>query len=93
MDEAKFIERAADKIKELGLTGPTIVLLEAHKPLAFISSQLLLVAQPVLDIFFPHSYTRNLADLLADSTQIEQLILSLKGNMSQYPTASGENNS
>jgi hypothetical protein len=87
MDQAQFIETATNKINELGLTGPAIVLLEAHKPLAFISSQLLLVAQPTLDILFPRHYTRNLADLFADSAQVEQLIVSLEHKMSQHPTS------
>ena len=88
MNQAQFIEKAANKINELGLTGPAIILLEAHKPLAFVSSQLLLVAQPTLDIFFARNFTRNLADLFADSAQVEQFIVTLERKMSrQTPTS------
>jgi hypothetical protein len=78
METAPFVEKAAQKISALGLTAPAILLLEAHKPLAFISSQALLVAQPMLDIFLPHHLVRHTAELLADSHQLEQLIASLE---------------
>ena len=81
-----FIEKVANKIADLGLTAPAILLLEAHKPLAFIGSQLLLVAQPTLDIFLPQNLIRNTADLLADSNQLEQLITSLEINSSTAST-------
>ena len=87
MDQAKFIEKVTNKISELGLTGPAIVLLEAHKPLAFVSSQLLLVAQPTLDLFFSRNHIRNLADLMADSAQVEALIVSLERKTSQHPAS------
>ncbi len=76
--ETNFVEEVANKITELELAVPAILLLEAHKPLAFISSQLLLVTQPVLDIFLPHNLTGNVANLLADSAQLEQLITRLE---------------
>ena len=78
MQPTPFVEKASNKIVELGLTAPAILLLEAHKPLAFVSSQLLLVAQPILDIFLPQNLVKNSADLLADSNQVEQLITKLE---------------
>lgn len=78
-----FAEKFANKIAGLGLTAPAILLLEAHKPLSFISSQLLLVAQPTLDLFLTKSFTRELAELLADSTQVEQLIMNLEGKVAE----------
>jgi hypothetical protein len=73
-----FIEKLAQKITELGLTTPAIFLLEAHKPLAFIGSQILLVAQPTIDLFFSKSFTSSAIDLLGDPAQLEQLILCLE---------------
>ena len=73
-----FVQKIADKIVDLKLTVPAILLLEAHKPLAFLGSQLLLVAQPTFDLFFPKNFTGNLADLLAEPYQLEQLIRSLE---------------
>jgi hypothetical protein len=73
-----FIQQLAKKITALGLTGPAILLLEANKPLAFVGSQLLLVAQPTLDIFFAPHLTRQTIDLFADPEQVEQLIVTLQ---------------
>jgi len=61
------------------------LLLEAHKPVAFIGSQFLLVTQPVLDIFLPQNFIRNTSDLLADSDQVEQLIATLEMNAMPAP--------
>lgn len=84
---ATFVEKTANKIAALGLAGPAILLLEAHKPLAFVSSQLLLVAQPTLNIFLPRSLTRDMVDLLADSARYEQLITALEAGASPNSTA------
>lgn len=75
---ADFTHKIANRITKLGLITPAIFLLEAHKPFAFIGSQLVLVAQPTLDLFFSPDLTRNLADLLGDSGRLEQLITELE---------------
>jgi hypothetical protein len=85
MKQDAFIKEFADKIAALGLTGPAVLLLEANKPLAFIGSQLLLVAQPTLDIFLSKNFTQNVVDLLADSEQLEQLITNLETKAKQKP--------
>lgn len=78
MKQNAFIEKVADKIKDLGLTAPVILLLEANKPLVFIGSQLLLIAQPTLDLLLPRNIIQNSIDLLADPTQLERLIVALE---------------
>lgn len=78
MDQLTFVEKVAHKLTHLGLAGPAILLLEAHKPLAFIGSQFLLVAQPSLNLFVPSPFTQNLIDLLADPAQLDQLISRLE---------------
>jgi hypothetical protein len=85
MKQDTFIESIVDKIASLGFTRPAILFLEANKPLAFIGSQLLLVAQPTLDIFFSKSFSQNVVDLLADSSQLEQLITNLETRAKQKP--------
>ena len=87
MDQTEFIEKMATKISQLGMVGPAVVLLEAHKPLAFLGSQFLLVAQPSLDLFLPDLSTRKLADLLADPTGLDQLLVTLRSKLSRYPAA------
>jgi hypothetical protein len=83
MDQANFVEKIANKIIDLGLTVPAIFLLEAHKPLAFVGSQLLLVAQPTLDLFLPDQFAGNLAGLLAEPADIDQLLIRLEASTDQ----------
>jgi hypothetical protein len=78
MAPTPFVQKIADKIVDLKLTVPAILLLEAHKPLAFLGSQLLLIAQPTFDIFFPKNVTGALVELLAEPEQLEQLIRRLE---------------
>ena len=78
METITFIDKVANKIADLGLTTPAVVLLESHRPLAFVGSQLLLVAQPTLDIFLPQNLVRNTANLLSSPDQLETLIVKLE---------------
>ena len=78
MTSPTFINQVADKIAQLGLTTPAILLLEAHKPLTFIGSQFLLVFQPTLDLVLPSHLIRNTSDLLADPDQYDHLITLLE---------------
>ena len=80
MENTTFIEKFANKITNLGLTTPAILLLESHRPLAFVGSQLLLVAQPTLDIFLPQNLIRNTATLLSNEDQLETLIVQLENS-------------
>ena len=76
--QSEFTEKIVDKITALGLNTPAVLLLEAHKPLAFIGGQLLLVAQPTLNLLWPRNPAGELSSLLSDSTRLEQLITSLE---------------
>jgi hypothetical protein len=73
-----FVEKVAHKLTGLGLAGSAVLLLEMHKPLAFIGSQFLLVAQPTLNLFVAPQFTQGMVDLLADPIQLEQLISQLE---------------
>ncbi len=78
MDPVTFVERVARKIAQLGLSTPAILLLEAHKPVAFLGGQFLLVAQPTLDFFISPRLTQGMVDLLTDPAQLEQLMTHLE---------------
>jgi hypothetical protein len=73
-----FVEKIAQKLSRMGLAMPAVLFLEAHKPLAFISSQFLLVAQPTLNLFVSPDFTQGMVDLLADPSQLEQLVSELE---------------
>ncbi len=47
----ELIEGLASRLKEWGMVAPAILFLEAHKPLSFLLSQFLLLAQPALEPF------------------------------------------
>jgi len=83
MNPDNFVQKVADKITDLGLAGPAVLLLEANKPLAFLGSQLLLVAQPTLNIFVSPHLTQQTINLLTDSAQLEQLIQALETGPAQ----------
>jgi hypothetical protein len=83
MNPDNFVQKVADKITDLGLIGPAILLLEANKPLAFLGSQLLLVVQPTLNIFVHPQLTQQTINLLTDSRQLEQLIQTLETGTTQ----------
>ena len=78
MSQETFVEKVAHKLASLRLAGPAVLLLEAHKPLAFVSSQFLLVAQPTLNLLVSPAFTQGMVDLLADPNQLEQLITRLE---------------
>jgi hypothetical protein len=84
MNPNNFVQKVADKITDLGLVGPAILLLEANKPLAFLGSQLLLVAQPTLNIFISPNLTQQTVNLLTDSQQLEQLIQTLESGTRKH---------
>jgi hypothetical protein len=90
MDTETFIDRLARKITDLGLTLPAILVLEAHKPLAFLGSQLLLLAQPTLDVFLPRGLSTGAVDLLADSRQLESLLVKLETGAKAGPPSQEE---
>ncbi|MDM8528813.1 hypothetical protein QUF58_11480 [Anaerolineales bacterium HSG24] len=83
MIQDPFINQIANKIADLGLTTPAILLLTAHKPWAFIGSQCLLVAQPTLNIVMPPQTIQNLVNLLAEDSRLEQLIASLESRATE----------
>ena len=85
MKTVAFVEELANKIIDLRLTAPAILLLEAHKPLAFVGSQLLLIAQPTLGILLPKNLVENTANLLANPDQLETLITRLETNSAAPP--------
>lgn len=73
-----FLDQVANKIAQMGLITPAILLLETHKPVSFLGSQLALIAQPTLQIFLPRPLVQNTVDLLANTDLLEQLIIRLE---------------
>ena len=70
----QLIENLARKIVDRKLETPAILFLEMHKPVAFLGSQALLAASPILAPLFglegPEKYSR----LLGSIDNVEMLI-------------------
>lgn len=77
-DSSSFIKGWADKIKQMGLTTPAIMLLEAHKPLSFVVSQFMVLGQPMFNLFFSPHFTDQAIHLFSDRNNLEGLIKELE---------------
>jgi len=73
-----LIERTARRIADWKLTAPAVAFLQVNKPLSFVGSQVLLMLQPMLDVFVARRLTTEWATLMADRDQIEVLIARLE---------------
>lgn len=63
-EDIQTIDRVAQKVNQLGLQIPTLFMLEAGRPLAFLGGQLLWVAQPAASLFVPTAVIKHWATLL-----------------------------
>jgi len=77
-DSANFIKGWAEKIKQLGLATPAILLLEAHKPLSFVVSQFIILGQPMLNLFWSDRFTDQAINLFSNRQNLEGLIKELE---------------
>ncbi|GAB4538531.1 MAG: hypothetical protein Kow0063_26430 [Anaerolineae bacterium] len=73
-----FIDQIARLVRRWGLVTPAIAFLEANKPLSFVSSQALLMLQPITDLFVARELSTGLAELLADRKRLELLLARLE---------------
>ena len=71
-----LIERVALRLEAAGMSAPAIAFLEANRPLAFVGSQMLLVAQPFLSPFA--SSLDRWIEILEDRGSVERLIRRLE---------------
>ncbi len=71
-----LIERVALRVEAAGMSAPAIAFLEVNRPLAFVGSQMLLVAQP---LFAPLLASLDgWIDILEDRGSVERLIRRLE---------------
>jgi hypothetical protein len=74
-----LIERVAVRLEAASMSVPAIAFLESNRPLAFVGSQMLLVAQPFLSPFA--SSLDGWIEILEDRGSVERLI----GRLEQGP--------
>ena len=78
----ELIEQLSQRAARLGMTSPAILLLEMHKPLAFLGAQLVWATQPLLQGWWRDQDLRDLARLLEDRAGVDALIERLSANAS-----------
>ena len=74
----QLIDGLAQHIRQRRLETPAVALLEVSRPLSFVASQGLLMAQPLLGFLFGESRVGEYADLLADRSNVDRLIARLE---------------
>jgi len=76
----ELIERVHAQLRAWNLREPAIVFLAMHAPLAFFGSQMLLAAQPFLGMFHGDRWVHDLALLLDDPQNVQELIARLEAD-------------
>jgi hypothetical protein len=84
----QLIETLARRIDGWNLALPAIAVLEVIKPVSFIAGQGLLLCEPVLNFFYSEPRVDDYASLLADRSNLDDLIARLEG----IPPASSKDN-
>jgi hypothetical protein len=80
-----LVEQVARRIESVGMTAPAVAFLEINRPLAFLGSQMLLVAQPFLSPFL--ASVDGWIEILEDRGSVEQLVRRLEQGPPPAPPA------
>ena len=73
----ELIRAIARRLRAWNLDTPAILCLQMFEPLAFLGSQLLVFTQPFIGLFAGERLARDLALLVEEPENIEQLIAQL----------------
>jgi hypothetical protein len=76
--DQQLLEQIVGKISQWGLTAPAILLLEIAKPFGFLASQGLYLCEPLLGFLSSEARLARYADLLAETRNLEALIVRLE---------------
>ena len=74
----EFVRDWARTIEKMKLVTPALMLLEAHKPLGFVTSQFVMLGQPMIDLMIPTHHTQNFISLLSNRHHVDGLIRELE---------------
>ena len=69
------------------MTGPAVLFLEMHKPLAFLGAQLLFAAQPFLSMVFNEAELRDFVTIIEDRGGVEEVIARLESIKTEPPAS------
>jgi len=76
-DNDPILNQISTALKQRGLQAAALTLLEAGRPLTFIGSQMLWLAQPALSLLWPSVQVRQLAQFMEDSAALNALMARL----------------
>ena len=79
-DRLELIEKVAQRVERWGLVTPAVLFLELGRPLSFVGSQILLLAQPICG-----SAAGQYADLFEDPRSVDQLLARLERRQAGTP--------
>lgn len=88
--EKELIQKAAQEIRKRKLQAPAVLMLEMHKPLAFLSSQAAIVFSPFLVPFLGFDNVNDYSRLFSKRDNIERLLLELEREEPSAPQAAPE---
>ena len=78
--QEELIDRIAERIHNLGLSGLASILLEGIRPLAFVGGQVMWVAQPALGLLADRDRVAQVARLLERPDALDELRARLERN-------------
>ena len=70
----ELVDKLASVLERHGLATPAAFFLEWNRPLSFVGSQFLLLAQPFLSPFVSDEVTEDCANLFYDRSGVDMLI-------------------
>lgn len=76
--EEALLAKLAGFVVRRRLTAPAILMLEMHRPLNFVASQVLVMFEPFLTFFFRPEEIQALIRILEDRGGLERLILAIE---------------
>ncbi len=78
LEQDTYLDQIADAICRRGLRLPTLIALDAGRPLAFLGGQFLWLSQPALSLFLPDQEIRQAAQLLENPDALAALTARLE---------------
>lgn len=73
-EDKEFLENLATAVVRWHMSVPIIFFLEMHKPLAYVSSQLMVVMAPLMHFLIPPNSYDRMQRLMEDRDNVEGLL-------------------
>lgn len=80
-----LIEKAANEIQKRKLEVPALLMLEMHKPLAYVGSHAAVALSPMLVPFLGHDNVNNYTRLFSKRDNIERLMQRVEEGRKEAP--------